>query len=70
MPEVAICTENIVIPASGIRTLIKVAGLEYPPENLIQHLSVCLLLFIEPCVRNIAVLDRNWQESDHYDTVG
>jgi hypothetical protein len=65
MPEVAICTENVVIPASGIGTLIQVEGLEYPPEYLIQHLSVSLLLLIEPRVRNIAVLDRNWQESDH-----
>jgi len=69
MPEVAICTENVVIPALGTGILFKGERLEYPPEYLVQHLSVCMPLLINPLLRNIAVLDRNRQESDHYDAV-
>jgi hypothetical protein len=43
--------------------------LEYPPDYFVQHLLVCLPLLIEPLLRNITVLDWNWQESDHYDGV-
>jgi hypothetical protein len=43
--------------------------LEYPLEYFVEHLSVCLLLLIKPLLRTIVVLDRNWQESDHYDSV-
>jgi hypothetical protein len=43
--------------------------LEYLAEYLVQHLSVCMPLLIQPHLRNIALLDRNWQESDHYDSV-
>jgi len=46
MPEVAICTENVVIPALGAAILFKGERLEYPPENLLWPLSVCLLLLI------------------------
>jgi len=67
MPEVAICTENIVIPALSDGILFKGERVEYPPEYLVQHLSVCLPLLIQSLLRNIAVLDRNRQESDHYD---
>jgi len=66
MPEVAICTENIVIPALGVGILFKGEMLEHPPEYFVQHLSVCLPLLIQPLLRNIAVHDRNRQESDHY----
>ena len=69
MPEVAICTENIVIPTIGIGILFKGVRLEYPPEYFVQHLSVCLTLLIQPLLRNIAILDWNWQESDHYNGV-
>jgi len=69
MPEVAICTENVVIPALGAGIVFKGERLEYPPEYLIHHLSVCMPLLIEPFLRNIAVLDRNGQESDQYDAV-
>jgi hypothetical protein len=69
MAEVAICTENIVIPALGVGILFKGERLEYPPEYFIQHLSVCLPLLIQPLLRKIAVLDRNRLESDHYEGV-
>jgi hypothetical protein len=64
-PEVDICTENIVIPALGAGIFIKGEWVEYPPEYFVQHLLVCLPLLIQPIHRNIAVLDRNWKESDH-----
>jgi hypothetical protein len=43
--------------------------MEYPPEFLVQHCSVCMSLLIKPLLRKIAVLDQNRQESDHYDGV-
>jgi len=69
MADIAICTENVVIPTLGAGILFKGERVEYPPEYLVQHLSVCLLLLIQPLLRNIAVLDRNPEESDHYDAV-
>jgi len=65
MPEVTICTENDVMPALGIGILFKGERLEYPPEYIVQHLSVCLMLLIQLLLRNIEVLDWNRQESDH-----
>jgi len=41
----------------------------YLPEYIVQHLTVCLPLLIQPLLGNIAVLDWNWLESDHYDAV-
>jgi len=69
MPEVAICTENIIIPALGAGILFQGERLEYLPEYCIQHLSVCSPPPIQPPLWNIAVLDRNRLESDMYDTV-
>jgi len=69
MPEVTICTENVAMPTLSAGVLLKCERLEYPPEYFIQHLSVCLPLLIQPLLRNIAVLDWNWQESDCYDGV-
>jgi hypothetical protein len=69
MPEVAICTENVVIPALGVGILVKGERLEYPPQYFLQHLSVCLLLLIQQLLRNIAVLDRNQQVIDYYEGV-
>ena len=45
-PEVAICTENVVIPALGAAILFQGESLEYPLECFVQHLSVCLTLLI------------------------
>jgi hypothetical protein len=58
MPEVAICTENVVIPALGPGMLFKGKWLEYPPAYCIQHLSVCFLLLLESLVKTIAVLGK------------
>jgi len=69
MPEVAICTQNIVIPALGVGILCNGERLEYPPEYCVQHLSVCLLLLNQLVLRKRAVLNRNWQESDNHDAV-
>jgi len=69
MPQVAICTENIVIPTLSAGILLNGERLEYPPEYLVQHLSVCFPLLIQPLLRNIVVVDWNRQESDHYDAV-
>jgi hypothetical protein len=69
MPEVAICTVNVVIPALGIGILFKGGRLEYLPDYFVQHLTVCFLLLIQLLLTNIAVLDWNQQESDHYDGV-
>jgi hypothetical protein len=59
MPEVAICTENVVIPTLSDGIEFKGERLEYPPEYFVQHLTVCLPLLIQPFLRNIAVLDLN-----------
>ena len=69
MPEVPICTENVVIPALGAGILFNGVRLEYPLEYVIQHISVCLPLLTQPLVRNTVVLDWNRQESDHYNAV-
>jgi len=69
MPEVAICTENVVIPTIGAGIVFKGEWLEYPTEYFVQHLLVCLLLLIQSPRRNIVVPDWNWPESDHYDAV-
>jgi hypothetical protein len=49
--------------------LFKGEWLEYPLEYFVQHLSVYLPLLNEPLQRNIAVLDWNRQETNHYDAV-
>jgi hypothetical protein len=69
MPDVAICTENVVLPALGTGILFKDERLEDLPEYLVQHLSVCMPLLIKPLLRKIADLDRNQQDSDHHDPV-
>jgi hypothetical protein len=69
MPEVAICTENFVIPSLGAGILFKGERLEYLLEYLLQHLSLCMPLLILPLLRNIAVLDQNRQESNLYNAV-
>jgi len=69
MPEVAIGTENVVIPTLGAWILFKGERLEYPAEYFVQHFSVCLPLLIQLLLGNIVVLDWNWQERDHYDAV-
>jgi hypothetical protein len=43
--------------------------LEYLPAYFFQHLSVCLLLLIQPLLMNIVVPDWDQQESDHYNRV-
>jgi hypothetical protein len=59
MPEVAICTENVVIRALVAGIVFRGERLEYPLDFLLQHLSVCIPLLIQPFLRKIAVLDRN-----------
>jgi hypothetical protein len=41
MSEVAICTENFVIPALCTGILFESSTLKYQPEYFLQHLSVC-----------------------------
>jgi hypothetical protein len=43
--------------------------LKYTQEYHLQQLSVCLPPLIQPLTKNSAVLDWNWQESHHHDTV-
>jgi len=61
MPEVAICTEKVIIPALGAGISFKGERLKHPPEHRVQHLSVCMVLLIQPLLINMAVLDRNRQ---------
>jgi len=63
------CTENVVIPALGAGILCKGESVEYPPEYLVKHLSVCVLWLILPFLRNIAVHDQNRHEREYYDAV-
>jgi len=69
MPEVAICSEKVVIPTLSAGNLFKDARLEYPLEYFVEDLSVCLQLLIQPRLRKIAFLDWNRHESNHYDAV-
>jgi len=58
-----------VIPALRAGIVFKGKRVEYPPEYLVQHLSVCFPLLIQPLLKNVEVLDRNRQGSEHYDAV-
>jgi hypothetical protein len=69
MPEVAVCTENFIIPAPCAEILFDSEKMHYTPEYLCQHLSVFFPLQILPLIRNIAVLDLNQLESDQSDAV-
>jgi hypothetical protein len=68
MPDVPLCTENLVIPTGGAGIEFNVERLEYPLEYFVPHLTVCLPLFILPLLRHITVLDWNQQGSNDYDT--
>jgi len=57
MPEVAHSTGNVVIPVLSTGIVFKGERLQYLPEDLIQHLSVCLPLLIGQFLRIVAVLD-------------
>jgi hypothetical protein len=67
-PEVAIGTENILIPTLGNRVVFNDDGLAYPPEYYVPHLLVCMPRLYKPLLSNIVVLEWNWHESDHYET--
>jgi hypothetical protein len=60
MPEVAICTENVVTPAVGAGILSKSERQEYSAEYFFQHLAVFLLLLISTLRSTIHVFDLNW----------
>jgi hypothetical protein len=66
-PDVAICTEHVVILALRAAIVLKGGRLVYTPEYIVHHIPICMPLGIAVLLRNIAVLDLNWQESDHYD---
>jgi len=68
-PEVAMCTENSVIPALRGGILFNGERLEHPAEYFIQHLSCCSLLLIQLLRRDGMVLDWSQQESDQYNAV-
>jgi hypothetical protein len=57
MPGVAVCTENVVIPALGIGLLFKGERLQYTLEYIVQHRSVCWLLLIQPLLKYVVILD-------------
>jgi hypothetical protein len=59
MPEVAICTEKVVIPTLRDAILFEGERLEYLPVYFVQHLSASLPLLILPLLRHIVVLDQN-----------
>ena len=68
-PEVTICTENISIPALWAGIMFPGERREYPPQYLVQHLSVCLLPHITPFAGNLGSQDWNWQKINHYEGV-
>jgi hypothetical protein len=45
-PELAIGTELVIIYALGVRISFEGERLEYSPEYILQHLSVCLSLLM------------------------
>jgi hypothetical protein len=63
MPKVAICTENVVIPAPGAGIVLKGERLVYAQAYFFQHLSVGFPQVMPPLPRNIAALDWNRLES-------
>jgi len=69
MPEVAICTENFVIPILGAGMMFTGQWLESPPEYFVQHLTDSLPLLIQPLLRNIVDRDWNTSESDNSEAV-
>ena len=58
------------LPTLGPGILFQGERLEYLPEYIVQLLSVWLLWLIQRLLRNIAFLDRNRLETNHYDAVG
>jgi len=58
--EVAICTEKVLILGLGAGIWFNREWLDYPLENVIQHLSGCSLLFIQPVQTYFVVHDCNW----------
>jgi hypothetical protein len=61
---------NIVLPTLGAGMLLNGEWLQYALQYIVQHLSVCLPLPIQPLLRNIVFLDWNWEERDYYNAVG
>jgi hypothetical protein len=59
MPEVAISTENVVIPPLGSGIVFDSDSLEYLPEYFFQHLLVGLPLLNQALVTSVPVLDWN-----------
>jgi len=57
MPEVAICTENVVRPPFGAVNMFKGERLQYPLEYIVQHLSVCLPLLVQLLLGIIGILE-------------
>lgn len=57
------------ITALGAGIVFKGEKLECPLEYLVEHRSLYFPLLIQPLLGNIAVPDRNRQDSDHYDGV-
>jgi hypothetical protein len=68
-PEVAICAENVLIPAFTIGILVKSDKLEIRRQYHMRHLMVCLAVLIQPHVKNIADHVWNQQDSDCFDAV-
>ena len=69
MPGVTIRTEKVVISMLGTGIVFQDERLKYPLEYIVQHLSVCLPLLFQLYQTNIPILDRNWQDSDHYSQI-
>jgi hypothetical protein len=67
-PEVAIWTENVVIPALSAGIVFEGERLVYPLVYLVQHLSVVVTMVIQPHLKSNMFLDGNRQESDDYNT--
>jgi hypothetical protein len=55
-PEVAICTEKLVISALGVGIVCNGERLEYLLEYFVHHLSVHWPLLMQPHLRNIGFL--------------
>jgi hypothetical protein len=69
MLDVVINPENFILPLFAAGMFFAVERLEYPQEYFIRLLSVQIVQLVLLHLRNNAVIDWNWQESDHYEAV-
>jgi hypothetical protein len=70
MPDVAICPQNVEIPALGADIVYNGDRMKFSLETVVWDLFVSWPLLIKQHLRNLVDHDRNRQQSDYYYCVG